>query len=236
MNVFKLFVISTCISFFIPGCIMNCVTGSGEVIIEDRSVKPFHSVNLQGIGKIYITQGSEHSLKIKTDDNILPQIVTKINNGKLIISSENCIIKVTLLDIYITMNEIIGLDVSGSGDILTDSKITSKNIKLIISGSGSINLDVEAKNVSSLISGSGVIKLKGVASNHKIMINGSGNVSCQDLLTKISNVEINGSGDCDINVSDVLTSKINGSGHVTYIGKPQVTTDTNGSGSVRSKK
>jgi len=51
------------------------------------------------------------------------------------------------------------------------------------------------------------------------------------LKTKECEVEIYGSGDCDVNVSESLDVRINGSGNVTYKGNPaEVNQKVSGSG------
>lgn len=235
MKVLKLTLITISLSLIVQSCVINCLEGSGNVITEERSLSGYHSVDLRGTGNIYITQGEEYYIKLKTDDNIMPLISTTVKKCILLIASEKCIGKITCLDVHITMKEIKGLTVSGSGDILGDSLIVAKNLDININGSSKINLNLEATTITSTISGSGDIKLRGHTKVHNAKINGSGTISCFDLGTKRTEVKINGSGNCNIYASEVLNIEINGSGDVIYQGDPKVTSNTKGSGSVRSK-
>ena len=47
------------------------ITGSGNVVTENRPVSGFDGVSHTGIGRVIITQGEEESLTIEADDNIL---------------------------------------------------------------------------------------------------------------------------------------------------------------------
>jgi len=58
-------------------------TGSGSVISESRELKDFNKIKLNLAGSLEITQGNEESIKIETDDNILPIIETVVKNGTL---------------------------------------------------------------------------------------------------------------------------------------------------------
>jgi hypothetical protein len=57
--------------------------GSGKIITENRDVSGFDKVDLQSIGNLTIVQGTEESLTIKADDNLLPYITTEVFNGTL---------------------------------------------------------------------------------------------------------------------------------------------------------
>lgn len=62
-----------------------CLLGSGNVISETRTVEPFHSVELNGIGTLSVTQDGSPEVKLEAEDNILPVIRTRVENGILII-------------------------------------------------------------------------------------------------------------------------------------------------------
>ncbi len=55
------------------GCIeQGCTQGSGKIAAETRAVDSFNSIDLQGWGDLYITEGQQQPLKIEGEDNILP--------------------------------------------------------------------------------------------------------------------------------------------------------------------
>jgi hypothetical protein len=73
---------SGCIVIDLNGCSAQSVKGSGNVISESRQVTEFNKIRLEGQGKVVLTQGNQSSLKVTTDDNILPFIETGVKNGK----------------------------------------------------------------------------------------------------------------------------------------------------------
>ena len=58
------------------------------------------------------------------------------------------------------------------------------------------------------------------------------NINAFGLTTKTADIEISGSGKCEVSVSDKLEAKLSGSGRVRYKGNPVVSTNISGSGSV----
>ena len=205
------------------------------MITESRSVPAFDQIKLEGQGKVRLTRGPNQSLVIKTDDNILPHIETIVRNRKLIISHENIVLSPSKLSFLITLQDLKGTSIAGSGDIKGNSRFVSENFYAEISGSGSIDLELETVRLESEISGSGSIYLAGTTNHHRATITGSGKIYAFDMHAKKSSVSITGSGDCLLNVSDQLRAKITGSGDVLYKGHPRIDKTITGSGDVKIK-
>jgi hypothetical protein len=207
---------------------------SGKTVTEKREVPVFQSVELKGNGSIYLKQGNDQSLEVKTDDKFLQALKTKVNNkGELSIGFEH-VTNPPPLDVFITMKEIKALIISGSGKIRGDGSIKSSDIKVTINGSGEITLNLDAENTTSEIYGSGAIILTGQAKAEILKIFGSGKIEAFDLKCEKSQIEIYGSGQCRVNVAAELSVQINGSGEVAYKGKPVVNSKMNGSGRLQS--
>ena len=73
----------------------------------------------------------------------------------------------------------------------------------------------------------------GTADDLDVIIRGSGDVKAFDLEVIRANVNVGGSGDVELNVTEFLEVTINGSGDVFFEGNPQVDVTINGSGDVR---
>ncbi|MBT3209219.1 MAG: DUF2807 domain-containing protein [Bacteroidetes bacterium] len=236
MKIRILLISITLVSLFLPGCFINCIVGSGDVVSEERNVEAFNSIDLSGTANVYISKNRKNKVEIKTDDNILPLVETFVKNGKLFISNKNCISKTTVFDIYISMAEIEELNVSGSGQIHSEDKFKSNEIKLIVSGSGEILIDIKANFVKSRISGSGEIELKGNTDRQDVRISGSGEYNSFDLFSNIAIVDVSGSGNCEVNVEKSLEAEVSGSGDIEYKGEPkEVNTKVSGSGSIKKR-
>jgi len=63
----------------------NVISGSGNVTTQTRPVSGISAVSLTWIGELTITQGDSEGLTIEAEDNILPLIATRVEDGKLII-------------------------------------------------------------------------------------------------------------------------------------------------------
>ena len=93
-------------------------------------------------------------------------------------------------------------------------------------------LSIEADQVNGRNSGSGKVELEGVTTTFDFEIDGSGDVQAFGLLARDAQIDVDGSGDFQVNVSDFLGIDIKGSGDVYYKGDPDMKVSTNGSGKV----
>lgn len=207
---------------------------------ETRNLKGFTRVNFGVSGNLYIHLGKEFNVTLEGDEDDLKEIITEVSNGKLSIRRDNHFFEFNneKVTINITMPEITGLGVSGSGRAeITDPVTEADRIELSVSGSGKISVpDLTADNLECSISGSGNINIgKGSADKGEITISGSGNYTGQSMEIDHLNVRVSGSGNCTCLAGDELTASVSGSGNVWYSGNPQVDARVSGSGKVRSK-
>lgn len=224
------------------GCnfsLTSCTRGSGTTVSKEIEVAAFNAVILKTSGNVSITQDSIESLIIETDDNVFTELISEVKNGKLYLSSKSSI-SPTKLNYKISMKNIQGLRIDGSGQIsLTSPVNTSGTFHLYVGGSGNIKLkEVFASKVDSEVSGSGSIFMSGKASEADYEINGSGDINAIDLETLNTEVEINGSGNCYVDAKENLDIEINGSGDVYFKQRPtkDYSSSINGSGRIKEYK
>jgi len=55
------------------------IHGSGNIIDENRDVNNFYGLSILGSGRVIMEQGTEESLRIEADDNLLPYLETEVN-------------------------------------------------------------------------------------------------------------------------------------------------------------
>jgi len=227
------------IAFMTTSCIIvvngKSAQGSGNIITEEREVSAFNKIHLKGSGKVFLTPGEKQTLVIKTDDNIMPLIETDVSGNKLSISDGNHHLRPTSFEVYITLENLEGVRISGSGDIIGTGRFVTDTFYAEISGSGDVDLEVETSKLASKISGSGAIRLAGKAQDYTVSISGSGEINAFDVQAETVSVKISGSGDCRVHAAESLDAKISGSGDVYYKGRPRINTKISGSGSLKSR-
>ncbi len=214
------------------------IKGNGNVKIETRQVSNFTSLTSQGSMNIEISYGSENSLTIEADDNLLSYIETTVEDGRLTIKSKkNVNLRATSrMIVHVSMTKINSLKLSGSGNMNGKGSFSNDD-KTDISVSGSGNLDLKFdtfKDLDIAVSGSGNIDLEGNATNIiNAQISGSGNIDCSSIRSNDVDAKISGSGNIKVYVQNSINAKISGSGNVFYKGDAQkISSKVAGSGKV----
>jgi len=199
------------------------IKGDGHIKKETRSVAGFSSLSSHGPINVKIQQGQSDQIEVEADENLLPYIETKVEDGKLVVQTKkNVNLKTTSkMVVYVSMTTIKSLQLSGSGDIETTGNFEgAERSQILLSGSGNIHFSSGAfKDVDFAVSGSGNIMAKGGSANGvSVSISGSGNIYVSDITAQNVEVKISGSGNTKVSADKSLTAKISGSGNVFYKG------------------
>ncbi len=224
------------ISLFFGSCILDeifdCIDGRGERVEEEFSIDNFDELRLNIDADVFLTQGDDHYVRIVAQQNILDELNFRVRNKTLTIGDEHCFRDHDRIEIFITMRDIESLSISGSGSITGENVFTVNDVELQISGSGNLDLGLEADDVEARISGSGDMLLEGSADSFDFRVSGSGDLSSFGLEVKRADVHISGSGDAEVFVTDILDVRISGSGDVLYKGDPDIDARISGSGRI----
>src|ERR1035437_7065705 len=197
-------------AFMLAISVLSGFANAQPDVKETRDVKDFTKVSFGVAGNLYINFGPEF---------------------KVVLEGE----KITA---YITMPELKGLGVSGSGKAEIKDAVKTEELDLSVSGSGKIYTnDITVSNLGCSISGSGDIIPggNGNAAKADISISGSGNFDGGSFKIGTAEIHISGSGNCNCNVTESLRASVSGSGDVTYEGNPKLDAHVSGSGKVRSR-
>lgn len=221
------------------GCIENGqfgIRGEGPIVERKVTLERIKGISLPGSARIYLAQGPNQEVRISGQENIIENLKLDVSGEVWNIGNKRSVWHSEPLKIFITMETLRLIHVSGSGDVeLTNHFTSDKNLDIDISGSGTIQLDMDTRDLKAHISGSGDIFMKGSAEDVDLRITGSGSVHGFDFSVRNAVARISGSGEMQIAVENSLSAHITGSGSVTYTGNPKLDTSVSGSGSVHSR-
>jgi len=188
---------------------------------ETRNVSSFTKISFRFPGKLYLKQGSPQKVEVEGSKKVLEEVETEVDGSRLIIGKDGKDWdwnwgdddKIT---VYITVPNIEALSVSGSGDLIGETRITASDLDLNVSGSGSLSLDIDATGeVEADVSGSGDIVLKGKCKSYDSDISGSGKVELALSIAQNADFSVSGSGKIMASGSaDGVKATISGSGKV----------------------
>ena len=198
------------------------IEGNGQLKKETRQVSGYTAVSSAGFWDVMIAYGESNSIQVEGDENLLPYIETKVEDGNLMIRTTK---RINLrsknkITVYVSLTKMTGVSLSGSGDIIGQGKFRNDgNTSFHVSGSGSIKVNFDRVDSADVgISGSGDIRLSGSAVSVNARISGSGNADCAELIADNAAAHISGSGNVKLNANKSVDASISGSGNISYKG------------------
>ena len=195
------------------GAMFGQVVGSGDVTRETRTVSAFRRISVNGSTDVRVRIGSDQSVVVEGQPNIIGIIETKVSDGTLSISSTQSYTTNRDVVVHVTVPALDGVTVRGSADAYVDG-VRGDNFDVSVYGSGDVTANGSVDRLTYTCNGSGSGKLKGLAARSAV-------------------VKVRGSGDARLNVSDTLDVEVSGSGDVVYSGRARVIRQViRGSGSV----
>ena len=212
--------------------IFGCEKGTGGIVTDTLDVVDFNGIELDCAATVYLTQGNDFEVIVEGQQNMLDLLETDVDNDVWEIKFKDCVKDGDDVEIYITMPEITYLKACGSGEIKGENTFDVGDMVLRVSGSGDIDVDIEADDIDGKISGSGKLILEGSGDDFDFEISGSGKLKAFPLEVNKMDIKIRGSGDAEVFTNEELKVKISGSGDVYYKGFPTIEVDISGSGDV----
>ena len=219
--------------------ITKTINDNGNVIVKERSVKPYTEVENVTSFDVILREGNVGNLLIEASDNLEPYIETSVQGDKLKIHlkegfSYNVKQKVT---IYVPVNKNLkAIQLVGSGDVILERGLRLNHLKCSLVGSGDIDIDVEANALDLVLSGSGDLNAKGDCPTLNVSLAGSGDIKAQSIKSKNVSANVVGSGDVMVYASEEFKGKVVGSGDILVEGNPKIQdTSVLGTGGIHFK-
>jgi hypothetical protein len=219
--------------------ISGSVRGSGMVLSQNRPVTDFDSIEINYPAELTVRQGISPSVTVDAEDNLLPQLDTRVSGKTLIIENNQRdwtkrVSPTKSVKITIIVKNLQNIDFSSAGTLRVE-KFQTDRLELNISGAGTVNLtDLTATSLSVNLSGAGSISAAGSTDALEVDISGLGSFQGGDLASKTARIGISGAGSATVWVKNDLNAQISGTGSVKYYGSPSVSRQISGLGSVNS--
>ena len=210
--------------------------GSGNVVSERRDVSNFHSIEISYPARVLVKQGSEESLQIEAEDNLLPDLQTQVRNNTLEIfykTKNGKHVNPTKMPIItIVVKDLASVDFTSAGELTIDN-LKTDTLDVSLSGAGNLKLNkIVAKALGVNLSGAGSMSASGTSDDLNLNISGFGDFKGADLRNKEARVDISGAGSATVWVDNNLNAQISGAGSISYYGSASVTKQVSGVGGI----
>jgi hypothetical protein len=204
------------ISMGLVGCghffALGGVQGSGKAKTETRPIGDFHKIEFGGAIASEVKVGPKASLTITTDDNLLPLIESRVENGTLIIEQKGSTSTNLGTHVVITVPSLDSVEISGA------SKMTATGLA--------------ASKFEAQLSGASKFEATGHADELKIDASGASRVDLGSIAVKTAEVDASGASNIVLKASDKVTGNLSGASNLKVSGGAKVKVDTSGASNV----
>lgn len=211
------------------------IVGSGIVAEEIRETAPFHSIDIKGSYRIFLSPDNYSSLKIKADDNFMEHIVTYVEGGELVVESNKNFNDYQALELYITVKDLEGIELAGACDLKSKGTFSSDEMDIELAGAIELSLAIACEDLSVEMAGACEANLSGTATEASFDGAGASTINAENLITQICHVDMAGSGEAKVHATKELDIDAAGAVDVYYAGKPKkLTQNMAGASSVKA--
>lgn len=219
------------------------VQGSGQLTEKTFDVSGFHAIDVSGGFDVNLMQGSNEALTLTAEENLFEYIRVKVEGGVLRIYVDRNTWSRNGMKAKINFKTIDRLNVSGGGDVTSETGLDVPKLSIELSGGGDIKTILTTRELNCNISGGGDAEINGNVERYDMNLSGggdvnseisSGTISCSisgggDLIIKNrervrnADLSISGGGDIHLNTeADEVRCSVSGGGDATLSGKANV--------------
>jgi hypothetical protein len=200
------------------------IKGSGKIITKDITVSSFDQLNVKGFFSVVLTQGSKEEVKIEADDNIQEYFEVKNEGSKLIVGMKKDLnfegeVK---LKVYVTFKKLKSMELKTVGNVSSTASLNFDDLQISNKSVGSIDLKLTAQTLNVDNKSVGNVKLDGKAQSAVIRNKGVGSVQAGGFVVEKMDIENEGVGHAEVNVTKEIKVKDSFLGKVTNKGSAMI--------------
>ncbi len=212
---------------------------NGPSVTEERQIGMFSGVEVDGEATLLITVGDTTSLRVEAQQSVLERLRTSVEEDTLHLRERDAWLNVgglwgqERITYHLTVPSLKAMDLSGAIAVHGTGALETDELVISCSGSTDLDLQVQAGTLRLKTSGSADVRLTGSADSVFYDNSGSTHAAAAGLTSQTVSVECSGSSDIEVNAVESLRVRASGSSKVSYLGDPVLDTDISGSGEVR---
>ncbi|WP_258540578.1 DUF2807 domain-containing protein [Parvicella tangerina] len=192
-----------------------------------EEVEPFTEVLLDSPFDVYLTEGTEYTIRVVADESIIDHITCEVNDSLLTISNGKKYRWLTpeknKVKIYVTSPPLKTVMANETCFVKTLTPITSEEFGMVFlnkANNAELDLNCNVFYYWNNYPCGGTLTLHGNCNWLKVWNVAIADVQAEDLDAKQAQISNNSKGDCVIKVSDYLKYTIPGEGNIEVYGAP----------------
>lgn len=198
------------------------IDGSGNVVTEKRNLDAsFTKIDASSGVEVIVEQGAQTEVEVEVDDNLVEHIITKVENGILIVKIEGNINTMESAIVRVKTNTINGLETSSGASIRSKSNLTGTNIAIKTSSGSTIQAELEYEKVSCESTSGSEIKISGKALSLDTKSSSGSEIEAHDLAANEIYAQSTSGSTTTVNPIVLLNAKASSGSSIDYVKEPK---------------
>ncbi len=235
-KIFLLFSILA-ISVLANSCLfLEGINGNGKVAEQSRKVSKFDEIKVSRGLNVYIIQGNAQEVVVRTDENLLGIIETKVKNNVLEITASKNIRRAKSKKVFVTVPEISRISASAGSNVYSENFLELKYLKLTGSAGSNLKIKLKTENVEVSASAGSNIMLEGTTKSISVKASAGSNVKAEELVAESGDLTAGSGANIWITTKESFSGKSSSGGNIFYYGNPALVKSEKSSGGNINKK
>ena len=198
------------------------IDGSGNVVIKKRTIDaPFTRIDASAGVEVIVEQGATTEVEVEVDDNLMEHIVTRVENGTLIVKIDGNINTMESAIVRVSTKTIEGLESSSGATVRSKNTLKGTILALKSSSGSTINTDLEYEKVSSESTSGSEIKLSGKALTLDTKSSSGSEIDAKDLAANEITAQSTSGSNTTVNPIVLLNAKASSGSSIDYVKEPK---------------
>lgn len=212
---------------------IKSISGSGNIIKENRNLSGFTEIRAEKGLNVKVSQGEGFEVTVEADDNVAPHIITKVENGTLVITSEYNNYTDVTKNVTVTMPVIKAIEVSSGASLKSESVLRSDGVTVKSSSGASVGLTIESDKIVAESSSGSNISLLGKALTLDTSSSSGSEISAENLIANDVTAQSSSGSSITVHPAVSLNAHASSGSSISYKGKPaNITIDESSGGGV----
>ncbi len=212
----------------------NGIDGSGNVITEKRNInQKFTKITASTGVNVIIKQGSPTEIEVETDDNLIEYVITKIENGTLVVKIDGNINNMSTINVRVKTENFTSLETTSGATISSKNKLNGSSIALKSSSGSEIDVELEYENVSCESTSGSEIKVSGKALHLETQSSSGSEIDASNLAANEVYAQSTSGSSTTVKPIVKLDAKASSGSSIDYIQEPKnITKEETSGGSI----
>ena len=189
---------------------------------ETRICEDFTGIEISGNIELTLIQDSIQQIIVSAPQEIMSGVITKVENGKLKIYSENVFFD-NAVKVSVSQDSLFSLEANGASQIKTIAPFSSSKFYLELTGASQAEMNLIIGDFTDIdITGASHAKISGSTFSGKYNATGASKINADEFIANNVKVETSGASKADVYASERIDAEASGASYIDCSGQPKI--------------